>query len=300
MGRVHATQYRGGTRMITKDLISLENREKDLTAGPRQLIALARFASKVFMLAALTLLAYSLAWNFSTRSYLKGFADAIVPLAGLPEEKTEALAKWFRNKPQRTDPPLAESVSLSDRDPVNIVQNVRLLKVCGSATNAFVNLADVAGLRARRLLLLDESGSTKHVVAEVQWGSRWVVVNPQQGLVFRDHLGRALTKEELRDPEVFRDAISQMPGYSPTYTFERTIHIRLKRIPILGDHLRRALDRFTPGWEEAINWAYFPENPSLWLLFVSLPLLLLGTLSYLIVNRYGGNKRGIVTPGFRE
>ena len=77
---------------------------------------------------------------------------------------------------------------------MNIVQNARLLKVCGSASNAFMNLADAAGLKVRRLLLLDPSGDTMHVVAEVQWGDRWVVVNPQQGLVFKDQLGRALNQ----------------------------------------------------------------------------------------------------------
>jgi hypothetical protein len=280
--------------MIAKDFISPVNREKDSPTVSRGLMTVTRFASRVFMLAALILFAYSTAWNFSTRRYLKGFADAIVPLAGSPEEKTEALAEWFHHEPQRIAAPVTESTGpLYDRNPVAIVQNARLLKICGSASNAFINLADAAGLKVRRLLLLDQSGGTMHVVAEVQWGDRWVVANPQQGLVFKDHLGRALTKEELRDPEVFRDAISRMPGYSPMYTFERTIHIRLKRIPILGEPLRRVLDRFAPGWEEYINWAYFPENPPLWLLFVSLPLLLLGILANLMVNRYGRKQRGI-------
>ena len=200
------------------------------------------------------------------------------------EEKAEALLKWFRNEPQRTDSLLEGPASL--RDPVNIVQNARLLKVCGSATNAFMNLADVAGVKTRRLLLLDESGSAKHVVAEVQWGDRWVVVDPRSASVFEDSSGRALTKEELRDPAVFRDAISRIPGYSPTYTFERTAHLRLERIPLLGGLLRRTLDRVSPGWEEALDWGYFPENPSLWPILASLPLLLLGILIHLIVGRY--------------
>ncbi|HXW14069.1 MAG TPA: hypothetical protein VEN79_06135, partial [Terriglobia bacterium] len=238
------------------------------------------------MLAGLALFAYSVAWNFSTRTYLRGFADAIVPLAGSPEEKTEALLEWFRRETRRIDPPAPASTGLMrDRDPVNIVQNARLLKVCGSATNAFMNLAHAAGLNVRRLLLLDQSGNVMHVVAEVQWGERWVVINPQQGLVFKDHMGRGLTKDELRDPQVFSDAISRMPRYDPQYTFRDTIHIRLKRIPIVGKYLRGVLDCFAPGWEEAINWTYFPENPSLWLMSISFSLLLLGLLGNLIVNR---------------
>ena len=62
-----------------------------------------RFASWVLIFAALALFAYSLAWNFSTRRYLKGFADAIIPLDGSPEEKTEALVEWFHHEPQRID-----------------------------------------------------------------------------------------------------------------------------------------------------------------------------------------------------
>ena len=89
------------------------------------------------MVAALGLLVYGLAWNYSTHRYLKGFADAIVPLEGTPREKTEALVKWFGHEPERNgDDPVGGAADL--RDPVNVVQNARLLKACGSATNAFI------------------------------------------------------------------------------------------------------------------------------------------------------------------
>jgi hypothetical protein len=234
----------------------------------------------------LLLLVCGLAWNYSTHRYLKGFADAIFPLDGSPQEKTEGLLKWLRDGPHRASAPRAGLLSFSDRDAVDIVQNARLLRICGSASNAFINLADVADLRTRRLLLLTRFGGTMHVVAEVQWGERWVVVDPTFARVLEDRSGRALTKEELRDPEVFRDAISRIPGYSPTYTFERTTHLHLERLPLLGVPLRRTLDRVWPGWEEAVDWGYVPENPSLWPILASLPLLLLGSLIRLIVERY--------------
>lgn len=255
--------------------------------------ALARHATSALVIAAFALLVYGLAWTYSTHRYLKGFADAIIPLEGSPQERAEALLKWFRHEPERNNPAFAGRELLRDRDPVNIVQNARLLKACGSASNAFMNLADVAGLKARRLLLLDRSGGTMHVVAEVQWGDRWVVVDPRLARVFEDSSGRALTKEELRDPAVFRDAISRMPGYSPMYTFERTVHLHLQRLPLLGGLLRRTLDRLIPGWEEAVDWGYFPENPSLWPILVSLPLLLLGILIRLIVERYDRARRSV-------
>ena len=93
------------------------------------------------------------------------------------------------------------------------------LKVCGSASNAFINLADSAGLKPRRLLLLDGSGDAKHVVAEVQWGKRWVVVDPSLGLVFKDGLGQTLSREDLRDPRIFQDAVSRMPRLPPNVQF---------------------------------------------------------------------------------
>jgi hypothetical protein len=271
---------------MTKPLTSpLSLIGKDKIPHGSLLAATLQFASRILIFAALALLVFSSAWIFSTRRYLKGFSDAIVPLVGSPEEKTEALAAWFRNEPGRSDPASLESSGLLiNRDPVYIVKDMRLLKICGSASNAFMNLADAAGLKVRRLLLLDSSGGTMHVVVEVQWGGRWVVVTPQQGFILKDQAGRALTKDELRDPAVFQDAISRIPGYSPRYTFAHTAHIRLERIPYLGGFLRRQLDRSAPGWEEKINWAYFPENPPFWFLFASVVLLLLGLMVNIMVS----------------
>ena len=272
--------------MSFETLTARTNSDKDM---PENLDAsmLARFASRATMLAAMCLAICGLGWNYSTERYLKGFADAIVPLSGSPQEKTEALVDWFHHEPKRADASVPVSAGLLDgRDPVYIVQNARLLGVCGTSSNAFMNLAAAAGLKVRRLLLLDQHGGTMHVVAEVQWGDRWVVINPQQGLVFKDKQGRGLTKQELRDPTVFEDAISRMPGYDPDYSFQHTIHLHLERIPVLGHALRIVLNHLDPGWDEAVNWAYFPENPSLWLIFASIPLLLLGILGDWVVRRY--------------
>lgn len=270
-------------------------RGKNLPLKHGHLLAFVRQVSNVLMVGAFALALYGLGWNYSTHRYLEGFADAIVPLNGSPLEKSEALLNWLSHEPERSD--LAVNGTASLRDPVRIVQNAGLLKVCGSATNAFVNLADVAGLRTRRLLLIDQSGGTKHVVAEVQAGDRWFVVDPRARFVFRDRSGRALTKEDLSDPDVFRDAISRMPGYDPSYTFERTAHIHLERIPLLGNLLRRALDSLFPKWEEAINWGYLPEHPSLWPILVSLPLLLSCIFTRRLVNRYSRNRlRGQISP----
>jgi len=248
-----------------------------------------RLAGNALALIAAALLLYGLAWTYSTHRYLKGFSDAIVPLKGTPQQKTEALLGWMRHLPPRADDVIQGAASL--RDPVTIVQNESLLKVCGSASNAFLNLADVAGLKARRLLLLQHSGGTNHVVAEVWWDDRWIVVDPQHGQVFTDSSGRALTKEELARVDVFQDAISRIPGYSPDYTFQRTAHLHLRRVPGFGALLRPVLDRVWPQWEEAFDWGYVPENPSLWPAFAAVPLLLLAMLILLIVNRRSRPRR---------
>jgi|SRR5579864_1517614 len=264
----------------------------------RRWVVLLGFGSNALAISAFLLVIYGVGWTYATHRYLKGFADAIVPLEGSSEAKSEALLTWLRRRPERLDDTVEGSAA--QRDPVDIVQNARLLKVCGSAANAFINLADAAGLRTRRLLLLDESGSAKHVVAEVQWGERWVVVDPQRGRVFKDRQGRALTKEELHDPEVFQDAISRMPGYSPLYTFERTAHLHLSRIPLLGNLLRRILDRLSPSWEEAIDWGYFAENPSLWPILICLPLLLLSVFIRFLADRNCRNRPDVEVVRLRE
>ena len=61
--------------------------------------------------------------------------------------------------------------SLSPRDPENTLNYQQLLEVCGTATNAFLNLSRSAGLETRRLLLLTTEPTAKHVVAEVHL--RW-------------------------------------------------------------------------------------------------------------------------------
>jgi hypothetical protein len=255
-------------------------------------------ATRALVIFAFCLLVYGLVWNYATRRYLKGFSDAIVPLQGTAEQRTEGLLAWFRHEPPRLNTGVQGEVSL--RNPVVIVQNEHLLKICGSASNAFINLADAAGLKTRRLLLRDKADAVIHVVVEVRWGDRWVVVDPQLGLVFRDRPGRPLTKEELRKPAVFAEAISAMPGYNPQYNFANTIHVRMRRMPFGGLLLRRILTRLFPGWEEAVNWGYFPENPSLWPVLFAIPLLFASLLLHGLVGWYGRKKLSIQTRGMRE
>ncbi len=113
------------------------------------------YLANIFLAISLGLVLYSAGWEFSTRSYLKGFSDAIIPFSDDPEAKIEAILTWMQHGPVRrtTEDPDAFDV----RNPQDTLNYQQLLEVCGTASNAFVNLAQSSGLHARRLLLLDKN-----------------------------------------------------------------------------------------------------------------------------------------------
>jgi hypothetical protein len=119
---------------------------------------------------------YATAWEYSTRRYLKGFSDAIIPAAASPEEKIQAILDWMAHGPARLRSGFVSSGQ--DRDPTDTLNYDSLLRVCGTATNAFINLAVSGGLPARRILLLNSDQGAKHVDAEVLVKGRWIVVDP--------------------------------------------------------------------------------------------------------------------------
>jgi transglutaminase-like putative cysteine protease len=216
---------------------------------------------------AMVCLVYSGVWEYSVRQYLRGFSDALIPAASTPEQKVEAILNWMRSGPQRSM--ASDPEGLSKRDPETTLNYRQLLSVCGTATNAFLNLARSSGLSARRLLLLTPERNTKHVVAEVQLDAKWVVVDPTYRMVMRDAQGHLLTRRELRDPKLFAEAISQVPGYPAEYNYQNFAHVRIARLPMQGLGLRRVLDRVNPGWDEAYDWSLSLERESFFILFVS-------------------------------
>jgi len=106
---------------------------------------------------------YSAGWEYSVRQYLKGFSDAVVPASATPEQKVEAILSWMRSGPPRAI--AINPDALPQRDPETTLNYKQLLSVCGTATNAFLNLARSSDLSVRRLLLLTPERTTKHVVA---------------------------------------------------------------------------------------------------------------------------------------
>jgi hypothetical protein len=172
----------------------------------------------------------------------------------------------------RFGPPRQEAVdtsALSARDPTDTLNYRQLLAVCGSATNAFLNLSRSSGLEARRLLLLSPDRTAKHVVAEVHLDGRWVIVDATYRAMMKDARGRPLTRADLQDPRLFQEAAARIPGYVSLYSYERVAHVRVDALPVLGPVLRRALDAVSPDWDESLGWSLLLERRSFAYFFLS-------------------------------
>jgi Transglutaminase-like superfamily len=256
------------------------------------------YAGNVLLIFAILLTGYSAVWEYSTRKYLKGFSDAIVPVSATTEEKAEAILRWMANGPARRlegpDP------SSPDRDPTDTLNYASLLRVCGTATNAFINLADSAGLAARRLLLLTSTGLTKHVVAEVLMDGRWIVVDPTFHLIMRGSDGVPLTREQLTDPAALAAATRNVKGYSSSYSYEKTAHVRTGRLGWLGIPARGVVNRLLPGWEDSTAVSLLLERESLAILIFALTLVFLLGLLRVGLRWYGERRLGLHPVRIRQ
>jgi hypothetical protein len=236
------------------------------------------WGSNLLLCIAFAAMLYSCMREYSVRRYLDGFSDAIVP-NGVPEEqRVQAILNWMRAEPSRAETTNPES--LAKRDPEITLTYRQLLNVCGTATNAFLNLARSSDLRVRRLLLLSPDRQTKHVVAEVLIGERWIIVDPTYRVIMKDAQGHFLTRKDLQNAAVFSQATSAIPNYPQEYSYDQFAHIRLARLPLEGLRLRHLLDKINPGWDEAIDWSLLLERESFFYLIVSLA----GTLFFLMLR----------------
>ena len=242
---------------------------------------------------------YAGVWEYSVRRYLKGFSDAVVPEYALPEQKVQAILAWMQTGPSRniaiTDPS-----GLAKRDPETTLNYQQLLSVCGTATNAFLNLARSGGLSVRRLLLLTPDRNTKHVVAEVFINDKWIIVDPTYRVLLRNASGGLLTRTQLKDPEVFADATSRVPGYPSEYNFEHFAHVRLAKLPMDGLGLRRMLDGIVPGWDESLDWSLLLERESFLLLVASVGLTMIFLLLRAVLAWYADSRLRIPRFHLRE
>ena len=201
------------------------------------------------------------------RKYLEGFSDAVVPNSIPNEDKINYILNWMGHGPARI---VAQDPSvLSTRDPQTTLNYKQLLAVCGSATNAFINLARSSDLETRRLLLLGPDNQVKHVVAEVLLDHRWIVIDPAFRIILKDKQGRPLTRKELQDPALLQQATHDISHYLPEYNYQNVAHVRVARLPLIGLTIKRVLDRIWPDWGETVDWTLLLERKSFFLLFIS-------------------------------
>jgi len=236
--------------------------------------------------------------EYSVRRYLDGFSDAIVPNALPEEQKLNAILSWMRAEPSRATS--ANPEALAKRDPETTLTYSQLLNVCGTATNAFLNLARSSDLRARRLLLLTADNTSKHVVAEVLIGDRWIIVDPTYRVILRDAAGHYLTRKDLQDPAVFEQAVSVIPNYPREYNYDHFAHVRLARLPYIGFGLRKLLGAVVPGWEEAVDWSLLLERESFFYLVLSVAAMLFLLLLRAMLAWYADSRLRIPRFHLRE
>lgn len=234
--------------------------------------------TNAFLVLCLAGMVYSAGWEYSVRQYLKGFSDAVVPATATQQQKVEAILSWMRSGPPRAI--AADPDALPQRDPETTLNYKQLLSVCGTATNAFLNLARSSGLNVRRLLLLTPERTTKHVVAEVLLNDKWVIVDPTYRIIMKDKQGRLLTRSDLRNPDIFTEATSVVPDYPSIYNYQTFAHVRLARLPLQGLGLRHVLDRLYTGWDELLDWSLLLERESFFVLCV----FIAGSLFFLMLR----------------
>jgi hypothetical protein len=256
------------------------------------------WSSNVLLAAALLALVYTGVREFSVRRYLDGYSDAIVPNFLPAEDKVEAILNWMRAEPSRG---IAESPdSLARRDPEMTLNYAQLLRVCGTATNAFLNLTRASDLQVRRLLLLTPDHNAKHVVAEVLINQRWVIVDPSYRVIMKDAQGRFLTRKDLQNPAIFEQAVSAIPNYPREYNYENFAHVRLARLPLEGLHLRKLFDAIYPGWDEAVDWSLLLERQSFFYLVLAAAATLFFSVLRFVLAWYADSRLRIPRFHLRE
>ncbi|HEX8836985.1 MAG TPA: transglutaminase domain-containing protein [Candidatus Acidoferrum sp.] len=255
------------------------------------------WGTNVFLALALVAVAYTGYREFAIRWYLDGFSDAIVPGIMPTEPKVQAILDWMRVEPLRAP---GSPDGLSTRDPQVTLNYQKLLQVCGTATNAFLNLAREDDLRVRRLLLLAPDGSAKHVVAEVLIDGRWIVVDPTYRVIMRDAKGRMLTRTDLQRPDLLAQATSAIQNYPSEYTYQHVAHVRMARLPVVGRFLRRFFDTIYPNWEEAVDWSLLLERESFFYLMLASTVFLFLLAFRQILGWYADSMLRISRFHFRE
>jgi len=191
---------------------------------------------------------YSCVREYSVRRYLDGFSDAIVPNS-VPEATKSPGPSWIGLRARgRREPRRRIQRRWQRRDPEITLTYRQLLNVCGTATNAFLNLARSSDLRVRRLLLLSPDRQTKHVVAEVLINQRWIIVDPTYRIIMKDAKGNFMTRQGIAESSHLCAGYWGYPELSAGV--QTTTNSRIygwARLPLEGLHLRRLLEPHQSG-----------------------------------------------------
>ena len=107
-----------------------------------------------------------------------------------------------------------------------------------------------------------------------------------------------------KDPELLvpinREAVKGIPNYKSDYDYDMAVHLRLRRIPIIGQYLRRVLDRFLPGWEESVFWTLLTERESFAALILASVAPVFFFVLRILLRWYSEKRLGIHQVHMRE
>lgn len=162
---------------------------------------------------------------------------------------------------------------------------------CGSQSNVVVALLQSQGVPSRHLLLFDRGGRSIHDVVEASVGGRWVVADPQFGLVFRRPDGWLATARDLAtDKRILHAFADSIPRYASTYTYDSTGNMNWRKFPVVLPALRTLLVR-TIGPERVKRIV----RPGLWMwpkAFYSIVCFVLAACGALLGLALGRRARG--------
>jgi hypothetical protein len=149
-------------------------------------------------------------------------------------------------------------------------------------------------------ILLNSRQMTKHVVAEVLIDGHWIVVDPAFRVILHGNDGSFLTREELADPVVLSAATKDIHGYRSDYTFDRTAHVRMARLILVGPPLHGVLDRLLPSWQDSMALSLLLERESLTTVVLAIVLVALFGFLRVALRWYGEKHLGVRPVRFRE
>lgn len=160
-------------------------------------------------------------------------------------ERVAALVAWTH---ENVRPNYAASGDLVQGNFYDIAR--RGFGYCDQVAHVFLTLAHYAGYEGRMLQLRREDGRSRHSLAEVRVGDRWILVDPWLGVVLHDDSGHPVTITDLeRRPKLLAQAgyeaslslrvnefanatVLRTFPYQDFGAFVKKVLIKLRRLPI--------------------------------------------------------------------